>query len=201
MKVIHYLAYLFKGLSRKISHKITDWACKKDVIFSKGVQFTMTAKVENISKNTNNIIIGQNTIVEGRLVVFNYGGKINIGKNSYIGLGSNIWSGESVIIGDNVLISHNVNIIDTNSHEMDHLERAERYSSLIKNGHPKGKSSIITGKIVIKDYAWISFGATILKNVTIGEGAIVAACAVVTKDVPPFTVVAGNPAVVVKKLK
>jgi acetyltransferase-like isoleucine patch superfamily enzyme len=201
MKIIYYVAYLFKGLLRKISHKITDWACKNDVVFGNGTRFTMSAKVENISKQRYNIIINENTIIEGRLVVFNYGGEIKIGNNSYIGLGSNIWSGESVIIGDNVLISHNVNIIDTNSHEMDHLERAERYSSLIKKGHPKDKSSIITGKIVIEDYAWISFGATILKGVTIGEGAIVAACAVVTKDVPPFTVVAGNPAVVVKKLK
>ena len=55
-------------------------------------------------------------------------------------------------------------------------------------------------KINVKDYVWISFGATILKGVTIGEGAIVAANAVVTKDVPAFTLVAGNPAIVVKKL-
>jgi len=201
MKLIYYISYLGKGISRKIFHKITDWSCKNDVVFGKGSKFTMTAKVENISKNNDNIIIAENTIIEGRLVVFNYGGKINIGKNVYIGLGTNIWSGESVTIGSNVLISHNVNIIDTNSHEMDHLERAQGYVNLIKNGHPKDKTSIITGKIIIKDYAWISFGATILKNVTIGEGAIVAACAVVTKDVPPFTVVAGNPAVVVKNLK
>ncbi|MBF4465673.1 acyltransferase [Flavobacterium sp. LC2016-12] len=201
MRVIYYCAYLFKGFIRKLSHKITDLACKKDVLFEKGTKFTMTAKVENISKNINNIVIDENTIVEGRLVVFNYGGKINIGKNVYVGVGSNIWSGESVTIGNDVLISHNVNIIDTNSHEMDHIERAERYLSLIKNGHPRDKTSIITSPIIIKDHAWISFGATVLKGVTIGEGAIIAAGAVVTKNVPPFTVVAGNPAVVVKNLK
>ena len=201
MRLIYYVAYIGKGVLRKISHKISDWACKKDIVFSEGVRFTMTAKVENISKNKNNIIIGVKTFIEGRLMVFNYGGKITIGDYVYVGTGSNIWSGESVAIGNHVLISHNVNIIDTNSHELDFIERAERYVSLLKNGHPKDKTSIITGRIIIEDYAWISFGATILKNVRIGEGAIVAACAVVTKDVPPFTVVAGNPAVVVKNLK
>lgn len=55
--------------------------------------------------------------------------------------------------------------------------------------------------IIIGDDAWIGFNAIILKGVTIGEGAVVGAGAVVTKDVPPYTVVAGNPAGVVKKLQ
>ena len=200
MRLLYYLSYLIKGGVRKISHTITDWACKNDVIFRKGARFTMTAKVENISKNRDNIIIGENTIIEGRLLTFNYGGKIVIGKNVYVGVGSNIWSGEYVEIGNNVLISHNVNIIDTNSHELNHIERAERYENLIKKGHPKDKASIITGKIIIEDYAWISFGVIILKNVKIGKGAIVAAGSIVTKDVVPYTLVAGNPAIFIKYL-
>ena len=60
---------------------------------------------------------------------------------------------------------------------------------------------MISAPIVIKDYAWISFGAIILKGVTIGEGAIVAAGSVVVNSVPDYCVVAGNPAVVVKELK
>lgn len=59
---------------------------------------------------------------------------------------------------------------------------------------------MVYGKIC-SNKVWIGFNAIILKGVTIGEGAIVAAGAVVTKDVPAWTVVAGNPAVVVKKLK
>ncbi|RYE37966.1 MAG: acyltransferase [Sphingobacteriales bacterium] len=124
-----------------------------------------------------------------------------MGDNCYLGENSIIWSGESVRIGDNVLISHNVNIIDSNSHELDHLERAEGFKSLIENGHPKEKGSIITSPIIIKDYAWVSFNSIILKGVTVGEGAVVAAGSVVTKDVPDYSIVAGNPAVVVKYLK
>jgi acetyltransferase-like isoleucine patch superfamily enzyme len=105
------------------------------------------------------------------------------------------------VVGNHVLIAHNVNIVDTNSHEIPHIERAERYIELITKGYPVEKASIQTAPITIEDYVWISFNATILKGVTIGKGAIVAAGAVVTKDVPPFTIVAGNPAVVVKTLE
>jgi len=72
---------------------------------------------------------------------------------------------------------------------------------MLKFGHPIEKAGIETGMINIADNVWISFGVTILKNVSIGKGAIIAASSVVTKDVPPFTVVAGNPAKVVKQLK
>lgn len=54
--------------------------------------------------------------------------------------------------------------------------------------------------IVIEDKAWIGFDSTILKGVTIGEGSVVGAKSVVTRNVDPYTVVAGNPAKVVRKL-
>jgi len=200
MKIIYLISYLIKGLIRKVSGKITDWSCKMYSICDEGTYFKMNASIGNFPRDRNKIKIGKNSVIEGKLVVFNYGGEIIIGDNVYIGVNSNVWSGEQVILGNNILISHNVNIIDTNSHEIDHIERAERFKSLVIHGHPRNKASIITSKIFVKDYVWISFGATILKGVTIGEGAIVAANAVVTKDVPSFTLVAGNPAIVVKKL-
>ncbi|MCW7079146.1 MAG: hypothetical protein OCU16_06440 [Candidatus Methanospirare jalkutatii] len=57
------------------------------------------------------------------------------------------------------------------------------------------------GKVRIKHDAWIGTGAIILPNVTIGEFSIIGAGAVVTKDVPPYTVVAGIPARIIKKIK
>jgi galactoside O-acetyltransferase len=59
---------------------------------------------------------------------------------------------------------------------------------------------VASAPIVICDRVWIGFDAVILKGVTVGEGAIVAARAVVTRDVEPYTVVAGNPAVLVRRL-
>jgi acetyltransferase-like isoleucine patch superfamily enzyme len=157
--------------------------------------------ISNMQNNPANIAIGVNTHVRGTLLIYNYGGKIAIGNNCYVGDASRIWSGEKITIGNDVLIAHNVNIVDTQAHELDSIERSERYVDLIKNGPWSSKGNIETKAITIHNKAWISFNAVILKGVTIGEGAIVAAGSVVTKDVEPYTLVAGNPAVFIKKVK
>jgi acetyltransferase-like isoleucine patch superfamily enzyme len=168
-------------------------------VVNSGAIFYPEATVSN-AQDRSKITVGQGTHIRGMLHVFKYGGQITIGENCYIGDHSRIWSGESVIIGDYVQISHNVNVMDTNAHELDAIERAERYVDLVNNGSWADKGNVLTAPVIIEDYAWISFNATILKGVTIGKGAIVGANAVVTKDVPPFTLVTGNPATVKKHL-
>lgn len=75
-------------------------------------------------------------------------------------------------------------------------------AQLISNNHDLENRWIITCKPVhICRHAWIGAGATILPGVTVGENAVVAACAVVTKDVPANTIVAGNPAKVIREIK
>jgi acetyltransferase-like isoleucine patch superfamily enzyme len=169
-------------------------------VSNNGATFYPDAVVYNLIGDKMRIDIGYSTQIKGELLVFKSGGSISIGHNCFVGNGSKIWSGDAVKIGNNVLVSHNVNIIDTNSHEIDAIERAETYRNLIIGGHSSQKGSIRTAPIVIEDYVWISFNATILKGVTIGKGAIIAAGSVVTKNVDPFTIVAGNPAVVIKHL-
>ncbi|MCD5380375.1 acyltransferase [Candidatus Gracilibacteria bacterium] len=185
----------------KVLSFINDKACKYSVTYGKDVRFYKNSVVHNISQVKKNILLSDSVHIKGELLIFGYGGSINIGRYSYVGIDSRIWSGEKIVIGTNVLISHQVNIIDSNSHELDHVEREINYKKLINRGHPTDKGSILTSPIIIEDNVWISFGATILKGVTIGKGAIIAAGSVVTKDVAPFTVVAGNPAEFVKKLK
>jgi len=199
--VINKLAYYIKRVTLKVLDVINDRACKSLVDCDKEVLFFREADVQNIPKIKEKIKIGKYSRIRGTLIILPYGGKITIGENCFVGMNSKIWSGDSIEIGNNVLISHLVNIVDTNSHEVDHLERAQGYKKLFTEGHPKEKGSIETAPIVIQDYAWISFGVSILKGVTIGEGAIVAAGSVVIKDVPPYTLVAGNPAKVKKELK
>jgi acetyltransferase-like isoleucine patch superfamily enzyme len=165
-----------------------------------GSRFYPEATIHNTQNKRKNIVIGENTHIRGTLLLFKYGGEIHIGDNCYVGDGTRIWSGESIHIGNNVLISHNVSIVDTQAHEINYIERAERYIELIKNGPWNDKGSIKTAPIIIEDYAWISFNTVILKGVTIGKGAIIGAGSVVTKDVPPFTLYAGNPAKFIKKL-
>lgn len=90
------------------------------------------------------------------------------------------------IIEDGVLIAPRVTIVTT-THPL--------------NPFTRSNSGSVYGKVIIKRNAWIGAGAIILPNVTIGEGAVVGAGAVVTKDVPPKTVVAGVPAKIIKYLE
>jgi acetyltransferase-like isoleucine patch superfamily enzyme len=187
--------HLYKNIDELIKSQKRDFhhlATYHDAVFH------TESRVANIQNDASKIQIGDGTNVRGELLILAYGGFIKVGKYCYIGDHTRIWSGDSITIGDNVLISHNVNIIDTNSHEMDSVERADGYKSLLFNGYPSKKGNVLTSPIVIKDNAWISFNAIILKGVTIGKGAVVAAGSVVSKDVPDYAVVAGNPARIIK---
>lgn len=89
-----------------------------------------------------------------------------------------------------------VYLIDTNSHSVDYQVRRHDLDDLY-NG--KKNWDVVDCKTIhIQDDAWIGFNSTRLKGVTIGKGAIVAAGSVVTKDVPAFSVVAGNPAKIIR---
>jgi acetyltransferase-like isoleucine patch superfamily enzyme len=113
----------------------------------------------------------------------NYGKNTRIGKNVFINFDCVFLDLGGITIEDNVLIAPKV--------------------SLLSEGHPTSPSergSLIPGKIHIKRNAWIGAGATILPGVTIGENAIVAAGAVVSKDVPANTVVGGVPAKLIKSI-
>ena len=117
----------------------------------------------------------------------------SIGENTIIGQEVLIWAWHhldtnNVIIDSDVSIGPRVMII----------VRTHSTSQIVTFGKV---TSSIPGKIIIKKGAWIGAGSIILPNITIGERAVVGAGAVVTKNVPPFTVVAGVPAKVIKKLE
>lgn len=172
----------------------------QNCVLGKNSFFLEGSIVTNIQQSKQQIQIGDNCLIEGELFINAYGGKIEVGNNTFIGKHSKIWSGSEIKIGNHVQISHNVNIIDTNTHSLHFLQRREEYNDVINVGFITGNHTIPTEPIIIEDDVWISFNATILKGVTIGKGAVIAANAVVTKDVEPFTVVAGNPAVVIKQI-
>ena len=95
-----------------------------------------------------------------------------------------------VSIGNRVLVSHGVNIIDNSGHSLDAQERAVHFGAIMSTGHPVLSAElpgIVTAPIHIEDDVWISFGVTILRGVRIGARSIVAAGAIVTKDIPPDT--------------
>lgn len=155
------------------------------------------SRVENETSDRSRISIGANTHVLSHLQVFPHGGRITIGDDCYLGEETRIWSMDSVSIGNRVLISHGVNIHDHNAHSLSARNRSDHLSAIHRDGHPVVLYDVTAIAVTIEDDAWIGFNATILKGVHIGRGAIVGACAVVTKSVAEFTIVAGNPGVVV----
>jgi len=138
--------------------------CRENSLADESI-FYEQAKICNVQNDRSKIRIGHNSHIMGELHIFGYGGSIHIGNDCFVGPGSRIWSGENITIGNSVFISHNVNVVDTNSHETNHIERHDAFIKFIKDGYPKDKGSIATKPIVIEDHAWISFGATILKGV------------------------------------
>lgn len=159
-----------------------------------------TAVIDNIHGDPKAIEIGANTHVRGQLLTFWNGGQIRIGTWCYIGEGTRIWSQSSISIGNYVLIAHLVDIHDTNSHPQDWKERRLDTEAIL-SGHYRTPTQTVSKPVIIEDDVWIGFKASIMKGVCIGRGAIVSAGAVVTKDVEPWTVVAGNPARVITALE
>lgn len=178
--------------------RILSISVRKRVVCGPNVVFYHNAKVHNPLNDPKKIRIGNQSHIYGELHVFGYGGEIIMGKRCFVGEGTRIWSGNRIVIGDDVLISHNVNIVDTNSHEIDYLERAAGFEKIVTEGHPVGPVKINTAPIIIGDNVWINFNCIILKGVNIGNGAIIGAGTIVTKDVPAFALVAGTPARIIK---
>jgi acetyltransferase-like isoleucine patch superfamily enzyme len=160
---------------------------------------TWSARIRNIRGDSRAIVVGCHTRIRGELVTFAHGGQITIGDWCYVGEGARIWSAASIAIGDRVLIAHSVNIFDNLTHPIRAAERHEQTQQIYQSGHPR-QISLDESPVRICDDAWIGAGAFVLRGVTVREGAIVAAGAVVTKDVPPYTMVAGNPATILREL-
>ncbi len=110
------------------------------------------------------------------------GGRLEIGDETFINYGFSAAAHELVRIGKRCLIGPYVNIIDNNFHDIHDRSRK-----------PPSRP------VIIGDDVWINARAIILPGVTIGDHAVVGAGAVVTKDVPPRTVVAGNPARIISQ--
>jgi maltose O-acetyltransferase len=105
---------------------------------------------------------------------------LRVGQHSFVGRVT-LHLHRPITIGQQVTVNDGVTIF-TASHDLNSATFATTY-----------------GPVIVEDYAWIATGASIMPGVTIGRGAVVGAFAVVTKDVSAFTVVAGNPAKVVKR--
>ncbi len=144
----------------------------------------------------NDIVIGDHAMISGSLISENHG-KITLGTYAYLRENSTIGAVNSIIIGDYTSIADYVVILDNNNHPIHPLDRKIKSSSPKGSDYRKWRHSE-SAPIVIGNNVWVGSFARICKGVTIGDNSIVAANAVVTKDVPANAIVAGNPAKVVK---
>ncbi|MEH2319923.1 acyltransferase [Nostoc sp.] len=149
-----------------------------------------------ILKNGCTVNIDEQTQIIGSIIFDKENASISIGKRVFIS--GSVIVAQSVKIGDDVLISWGTTIVDHNSHAISFSYREKDAINWLAGKKDWSYVKILPVKICNK--VWIGFNSIILKGVTIGEGAVVGAGSVVTKDVPPWTIVAGNPAQVIREI-
>lgn len=128
--------------------------------------------------------VGRNVYVEPDFTC-EFGRNIFIGNDVYINFGAVLLDCSRITIGNNVLIGPNVGMYSAN-HSLDPEERAA--------------GALIGGRITIGDKVWIAGDVKIMAGVTIGEGAVVGCGSIVTHDIPPRTLAAGNPCRVIRAI-
>jgi len=136
--------------------------------------------------------------------------KYSIGKNFHAGRGVFLWAKNSITIGDNfyigkysiiecdaqigdnVIFANHVSLIGRYDHHFQQLGMPIRLASQIRDFDYQWKG--LGQKIIIEDDVWIGLGSVVLSGLTIKTGSIIAAGSVVTKDIEPYSIYAGNPA-------
>jgi acetyltransferase-like isoleucine patch superfamily enzyme len=144
------------------------------------------------------IRIGRGCLIEGSLVTETDESLIIVGDNTYIGGGTIIDCVKSICIGDDVLISYGCILADSDNHSTRYSIRKKDLADWKQRKHDWTTTN--SKPIQICTGVWIGAKSIVLKGITIGEGSVVGAGSVVTKDVPPWTIVAGNPAKIVREI-
>lgn len=194
---------IYRILPYSVFNKITRYA---NIIYTLWIRNTFfTAKNAHFQHPTI-VVGGSNIIIEGHsyfgpflelcawesYLGQNFKPIIKIGQNCSFGRFNHISAINSIQIGKNLLTGRNVTICDNNHGK-------STYEDMISP--PLSRHMYSKGGILIGNNVWIGDKVTILGNVKIGDGAIIAANSVVTKDIPSFCVVGGNPAKVLKTIK
>ncbi len=170
------------------------WRRHSRVEFGSG-SIVRARRVRLASNST--LLVGAGSLVNAYIVTERSGALVQVGCGTYLGA-STISSATSVTIGARVQLAWGAAIVDHDSHSTDYLQRRPDVGNWLRG--EKDWTHVACCPVVIEDDAWIGLHAIILKGVTIGARSIVGAGAVVTRDVPPDCIVAGNPARVIRRL-
>lgn len=181
MAFLHTLQRGFTGLKRLLTAKIVLFSCTKvgNMVTVRGIP-----KIEG----NGNIVIGNYVKIWSHIgktqLSVGKGAALSIGDHTFINTGVIISVRGQVSIGQHCQIANQVIIMDNDFHGVEDRDKPE-----------------LPQPIIIEDNVWLATRCMILKGVTIGKGAVVAAGAVVTKDVPPYTLVGGVPAKIIRAIK
>jgi len=162
-----------------------------------GVRLALAARLINLD-GRDRVEIGADSVIRG-VLRNESGGRIRIGGSVYVGDGVIVSAGEEVVIGAATLLAHGVQVFDNDSHPIDAQERARHFRMILGLEHG-GPPKIGTAPVWVGERCWIGMLSMIMKGVTIGDEAIVAAGSVVATDIPPRVLAGGNPARVIKSL-
>lgn len=175
---------------REIRRSLSDADVASTAMFDWG-------RVDVRGKRGCSLAVGDRSMIECDVTFERDNARVRIGERTFIGR-SHLVASHQIVIGSDVLISWNVTIVDHNSHSVRFSERSQDVLDWRVN--KKDWSHVVTSPVTVGDKSWIGFNSIILKGVTIGEGAVVGAGSVVTKDVAPWTIVAGNPARLIREI-
>ena len=179
MAMLHAMPGIFGAKARALCYKRKFRAAGRDLYFGTGCRIGTPG----------NISVGDDLICSGDDFLFaDDGGRLSLGNSVGMNYRVSIDAscGGEIIIGDHVMIGPNV-VMRSSNHRYDDLKKPRQLQ-----GH-------VPGVIRIEDDVWIGANAVILSGVTIRRGAIIAAGAVVTKDVDSYAIVGGVPARLIKK--
>lgn len=158
--------------------------CLQFIYMKKGKNSVIYRSVRKDIVPFNGFFLGKSSVIEDYAIINNAVGEITIGNSTRIGMGNTIIG--PVMIGNNVILAQNVVLSALNHNFEDVLTTINQ-------------QGVKTDQIIIEKNVWIGANTSILAGVHIGEHVVVGAGSVVTKDIPSFSVVVGNPAKIIKK--
>jgi len=199
----------FKNIIKKILGRPTSGTYSKLVQIPKSSKkySTFSLITTNPIKDKIYVKAGKDCLIDGQILFESSEGSVTFGDRVHFG-NSRIISRNRVVFGSDIYVAWGCTFYDHDSHSLNYedriIDRKTEYETLEKGLSnrvlTKDWSKVNSKPIIIQDHAWIGMNALILKGVTIGKGAIVGAGSVVTKDVPPFSIVGGNPATIIKTM-
>lgn len=185
-----------RGLLVGLADSVLGWRSRSSGAVSVGRGTTIAwRRVRRVADNR--LSIGDGSLIHADITFEDRGGEIRIGSRTFIGR-SNLVCYRKITIGDDVIMSWGITVVDHDSHNIDWKKRGNDVQEWAHGR--KAWEDVAHAPVTIADKVWIGFNVSVLKGVTIKEGAVIGACSVVTRDIPAYSLAVGNPARVVRTL-